>query len=245
MKRFLLITVLALCYSLTTLAQDETRIVRVTLNTGTVLDGTIKFENDDVLLLVTDRGERFQLQKSEIKSIGEPVQEVSEVREQSSSTPFGVMLTIGGGGAWTSHDSRANVNVDLIMGHRLLLSGAMFLGAGIGYSGGLKKNDNWNTLPVYLHMRYNFLPTKKNAPVMSISAGYAISLTKDVKGGALGDVSLMYRHVVGTRSAIAVGVYFRAHGYRAQQTTTIDGENYTGKQNGALCALGGRIAIEM
>lgn len=244
MRNILTILLIVLFCAIAT-AQDNTAPVRVTLKTGAMIDGVVKFENDEVLLIITERGERYQLQKSAIADVGTPKEEAVVVEDKASGNPFGVMINVGAGFCSTSNQHRADITADLIMGHRLLLKGAMFLGAGIGYDGALNKKEKWHFLPLYAHVRYNFLPDKKNAPVVSLSAGYAFSLTGDVRGGALGDVALMYRHKIGGRSAVNIGLYFRVHGYMATESTEIDGIIYTGKQNGAMYSFGGRLSIEM
>lgn len=239
----LLFLLAALLVALSAAVAQDAKTVRVTLDTGSTIDGVIQNQNDEVILLVTERGERYQLRRSSIVSIGEPVAPV--VEEEKPVSPFGMTIQAGAGASWAAGTKTAAVDADIIMGHRLLLGGAMFLGAGVGYSGALGKDSKRHFLPLYLHMKYTFLPDRKSSPLVSASAGYAFSLTKDVKGGAMGDIALMFHHKVGRRGGINLGVYFRAHGYRAEQTVEEDGNNYTGKVSGAIYSVGGRFAVDL
>lgn len=250
MKKIIYLVIIALTASLYASAQvseapQAEKRVRITMNTGKAIDGIIKLENDDVILLVNDKGERYQLQKSSIASIGEPTDNEPVETSQDRGKPFGMTIQASAGGAWAANEKYTNVDADLIMGHRLLLNGAMFLGAGVGYHGLLNKARKWHFLPLYVHMKYTFLPDRKNSPLVSASAGYAFCLTKDVKGGAFGDIALMFHHKIGTRGGINIGAYFRTHGYRATDTVEQDGNVYTGKLSGAIFSVGGRLAIDM
>ena len=62
-----------------------------------MIDGVVKFENDEVLLIITERGERYQLQKSAIADIGTPKEEAVVVEDKASGNPFGALINVGAG----------------------------------------------------------------------------------------------------------------------------------------------------
>ena len=198
----------------------------VKLKSGASVSGTVVFENEEVLVIKTADGSRYQYQKSEVEQVlpyavepteqpaVEPAQKQRKVvallqlSAEVDFPPAGAAL-IGAG-----------VGVDMIIASRPLPlrrgegdnGAACSVGAGVGYH-----LAGSHFLPIQLRTDF-YIPCattwqkrKHKRPrqaVIGLGAGYGVALCEGDKGGLFADLSAGWRWMVGDNGRALAFTFF-------------------------------------
>ena len=184
----------------------------VKLKSGASVSGTVVFENEEVLVIKTADGSRYQYQKSEVEQVlpyaVEPTEQPSAKPAEVDFPPAGAAL-IGAG-----------VGVDMIIASRPLLlrrgegdnGAACSVGAGVGYH-----LAGSHFLPIQLRTDF-YIPCattwqkrKHKRPrqaVIGLGAGYGVALCEGDKGGLFADLSAGWRWMVGDNGRALAFTFF-------------------------------------
>ncbi|MGN0235082.1 MAG: hypothetical protein ACI4BD_02040 [Paludibacteraceae bacterium] len=204
------------------------------LQSGKEIQGTIVFQNEEVVIIKTSSGNRFQYPASDVKTIrtertnsGDtddslnaqcpPEQaESSETRKKVS-----VAVELAGGAASWSRDnaSYGNMAADLLIGSHNLLNRGIFLGGSVGYTGALYSTTKiiqttTSAITKKTVEAYNFLPIafaaripllqQKHAPMIGMQVGYGVALSKDYKGGLYAGLNIGYCYRISDRQRLYI-----------------------------------------
>lgn len=200
-RRLLIMLLMAACISVS----GEV----VTLKSGATVRGTIVLENEEVVILRDASGVRMQYPRAEVVSIShekeaqETVAEVKTVGE-GHKKKASILLEAGAGVSMLPNDNKggAHYNVDLLVGTHNLAGKKIFVGGGLGYHGEVI-DKTYNFLPIQAALRAPLM-LSKHAPVVGVSLGYGVALSKQYKGGMYADLMVGYRYEINSNSAIAV-----------------------------------------
>lgn len=221
---FILICVCALC------AHAETIVLR----TGTRVQGTILFQNEEVVIIRNAEGARFQYPKSDVQEILTDDAAVETQQEQTDEDPeiktakkASILLEVGVGAAIIPGDGKTGVgyNVDLLVGSHHIGDKHIFVGGGIGYHG-MALGDMYNFLPIQAAIRMPFIEAK-HAPVFGLGLGYGIALSKKYVGGLYAGVDFGYRYQLNPKTAISLVAFAQFQQARMTVTETPDGKTPT------------------
>ncbi|MGM9826305.1 MAG: hypothetical protein ACI3Z8_07720, partial [Paludibacteraceae bacterium] len=179
------------------------------LQSGKEIQGTIVFQNEEVVIIKTASGSRFQYPASEIKTIRAErknaddsdnslnTQSPSEQAEaHETRKKVSVAVELAGGAASFPRDEAVygNMAADLLIGSHNLLNRGIFLGGSVGYLGALYTTTKIVQTPTAAVEQkavaaYSFLPVsfaaripllqQKHAPMIGMQVGYGIALSKD------------------------------------------------------------------
>ena len=153
----------------------------IVLQSGKEIHGTIVFQNEEVLVIKTSSGNRYQYPATEVKTIRKdstaPQGDKSQpneigtkgihTTEDATSTPnkVTVAVEIAGGAANKPEDTQTygNMSANLLVGSRDLLGKGTFLGGSVGYIGALYTTTEivpTTTTPIVKKTTtaYSFLP---------------------------------------------------------------------------------------
>ena len=259
MKRiaFLILLCTALAY-----AHAETLILR----TGARVKGSIIFQNEEVVILRTDEGARFQYPRADIEQIlsdeeaaaleveTETLQE-PEITYEEITTPkkASILLEIAGGYAVVpSEKIGAQGGIDLLVGSHHIVDRHIFIGGGIGY------HFMYLVTPVTLTAenvinQYNFLPVqaairvplteKKHAPVFGLGVGYGVALSKNYLGGIYTGLDFGYRCQINPKTALGAVLYAQFQQATIQTSKIIEGNEFTGKTNRNIVTFGAKFTV--
>ena len=189
----------------------------VTLKSGAQVRGTIVMQNDEVVILRDASGMRMQYPRKEVVKIeqeasGEGTNEgtngewqtVGEGHPKKAS----ILLEVGAGigtmpyargdlwGLWFTY------NADLLVGTHNLAGKKIFLGGGVGYHGDAV-DPTMHFLPIQAALRAPLMQTK-HAPMVGVSLGYGVALSKEYTGGIYTDLMLGYRYEINSKSSFAI-----------------------------------------
>ena len=244
MKKSILL-ILLFCASLVC-AHAETLVLR----TGTRVQGTIVFQNEEVVIIRNAEGARFQYPRADVAQIlaEETVQEntvAEELPEEEikTSKKASILLELAGGAAIKPGEAAGGgFSADLLVGSHHIGGKHIFVGGGLGYHGLFLGEEKYNFLPIQVALRMPFTETK-HAPVFGAALGYGIALSKDYLGGMYAGLDFGYRCQLNPRTAIALVAYAQFHQATVTNTVTIEGNDFSQKAARNLIATGIKLAL--
>ena len=230
--------------AITTCACAET----IVLHTGARVQGTIVFQNNDVVIVRDASGARSQYPRTDIKEIlADETVIVEEVKEdeQSIETPkkASILLEIAGGaGVQPAESAGGAVSADLLVGTHHIANRHVFVGAGVGYHGLFLTGEKYNFLPIQAAVRMP-LTEEKHAPMFGVAVGYGIALSKTYRGGLYAGIDFGYRCQLNPRSAIGLTAYAQFQQARVPVNETVQESTYTNFTGRSLIATGLKLSL--
>lgn len=161
----------------------------VVLNSGKTIKGEIVLHNDEVVIIRTSNGSRFQYPTSDIKNIEQNEQKTSDsssktVQKSTSINPITLRIQLNGGAVYAPHIGwGGQVGADIMIGSHRINERNIFIGGGIGYRANIIDNEKqYQFIPLHAAIYFPILE-HKHAPMVGMSLGYGFSLDKKNKGG--------------------------------------------------------------
>ena len=242
-KLTVIFTLLALCVCV----HAETIILR----TGARVQGTIVFQNEEVVIIRNAEGARFQYPKSDVTEIvsAEKITEsrnleiTKEDPEIKTSKKASILLEIAAGGAAVPNQMMgAAVSADLLVGSHHIGDRHIFVGGGLGYHGLFVGNDKYNFLPIQAVIRMPFMETK-HAPVFGMGVGYGIALSKNYIGGLYAGVDLGCRYQLNPKTALGAVFYTQFQQAKVLVPETVEQAVFTNYTGRSLIAFGAKFTF--
>ena len=224
----LIITLMLLCSCLFAAADV------IVLHSGQKLTGEIILQNDQIVVVKTQQGQRFQFPMNEVKNISvqddEPVgkDDVSE-SYNSSVRPVSMRLSVFGGGCFAGKAAGGMAAADVAVGTRIIKGKRMFIGGSVGYLGCFA-DGSVHFLPVQAAFSAP-LTSHRHAPEFGLSLGYGVGLKAKgmphAYGGITGGVHALWRWQITPSTALMAGVAVRFLQSKITTTETIQGEQFS------------------
>ena len=205
------------------------------LRTGERIEGTILFQNEEVVIIRNAEGQRFQYPRAEIELIGsreetteplEPTDAVEPEPEIKVSKKASILLELAGGPAVNAPEVGGGFSIDLLVGSHHIGDRHVFIGGGVGYHGLFIGSGKYNFLPIQAAFRMPLIE-HKHAPVFGLAIGYGIALSKSYTGGLYTSMDLGYRYQINPRTAVAIMLYSQFQHASVEVAETIEGESTT------------------
>lgn len=244
MRKLLVFIVLlgALC------AHAETLLLR----TGARLEGTIVFQNEEVVILRDATGARFQYPRAEVEQILSD-EEVSAAKEMVAAEGWetdgqngkkvSVLIELAGGAAFLPGENTGGAaSADLLVGSHTVGGKLLFIGGGVGYHGAYMGAERYNFLPIQVALRMPFIETK-HAPVFGLGLGYGVALSKDYLGGIYAALDLGYRCQVNPKTAIALTAFATFQQAQVPVITEIEGIEFTNRAGRNIVTSGLKLSL--
>lgn len=218
---------LAFCVilSLQLRGQDSALQDKVTMKTGEVYVGKIILKTNELLMITTANGQRYQFLLSEVKNVdlaqnvGFNITEIIRAYGPHQTENFAAMLDVSAGLAFArySFDWSPAMQFSLVFGNKKVFDKRFFVGAGLGYSVILDKNSiNATTfLPLFVRFQ-STLSDHRTAPYVGIDAGYGFALNEGNKGGELLKVNFGLVRRISYKSVFSVAIYAGVQAYNTQ-----------------------------
>lgn len=225
MRKFFLIILLLIFPFVFAFSQEKLQDI-VILKNGEKYKGEIVLKNDEILLLKTEDGKRFQFQMSDVEKTGRQM-----VKEDNKETldannfdrgNFSGLFQVGGGFFSAPNTILKNgqkMNISLAFGSRKAFSTNAFVGAGAGFEGLFisRVDSTVSFLPVFLQTKIP-LNNKKICPVIGSKIGYDFTLNDLYKGGILFDVSGGIHFKLSDTSSALVELFGNVHQVKGKVT---------------------------
>lgn len=248
-KIILLITVFLTFAQIISAATTPTDTI--ILKTGEVYTGEIVLQNDDIILIRTLKGERFQFPASEIKSINKISEKTEEILKQRfnednflpyhSDHNFSGMIEISGGNSMAKNrfSSSSTGEATLSFGTRSITGKSLFAGIGAGYSFfSTSPNEMSSFVPVFIRLQSNNLSHWRTSPFFSIDAGYAFPLKTTMSGGFLSKFTAGFVHRLNFKTSVQLGLFTRVQQFNDVLSENLNGSVFTYSGNSAIILFG-------
>lgn len=243
MKKHLLYIVL--CLLSLPYAHAET----ILLHTGARVKGTILFQNEEVVIVRDEDGQRFQYLRTDVAEIladdaeeAEPV-DIEAEPEITTSKKASILLELScAPSIMIPFSPFGNAGIDLLAGTHHIKDRHVFIGAGVGYHGYFQDGYSYNFLPIEAKLSVPFMEAK-HAPIFGIALGYGVALSKDYIGGIYTGIDFGYRYQINPKSALAVMAFASFQQARLNTTVTIEGNTYTHKAGRNFVSPGIKFAL--
>ncbi len=240
--------------SLQLFSQEAKLQDKITLNSGEEYSGEIILRNNDMVMLKTDDGTRYQFQLTEIKSIEKvPVTKKEETETQNSEKDEEITGNISGiielsGGIATTKNifkSSPDFQISLIFGDKNAFGQNLFLGGGIGFNNTpFSANlQSISLLPLFARVQKT-LSNRRMSPLLGIDAGYSFSLTKGYEGGAMIKIFGGIIYKLNYKSSLFVNVYGGINSIAGSLTETNDLGTFSYYGNTSLNNAGIKLGLQ-
>ncbi|HCS87019.1 MAG TPA: hypothetical protein DIW30_00850 [Bacteroidales bacterium] len=220
--------------------------VQITLSSGQTIVGDILFENEEVVLVKTPDGTRYQYLRQDISSVSEVVaQDKNTEKVVRPAKKAGVAVQMMGGVAVLPAPQRTMggfVAADLKVGACDLLGKRIFLGGAVGYHSFLLGGKNIGFVPLQISTEIPFLQGK-HTPYVGIGMGYGFATDKAYKGGIYGNAEIGWRCWLHSNMALYLSCYSECQQGMFSVSENIGGVNYTRQTSLALCAVGAKLGV--
>ena len=252
MKHLYLI-VLCLIISAQIWGQESVIQNKITLNSGKIYIGEIIVKTNEIVMIKTAGGKRYQFQLSDVKKIERISKNDNSDQSVQSDIPatdkdaiFCGDIELSGGIANTSNSfkSASNTEISMIFGNKNVSGKDIFIGIGAGYSMiFLPSTTNpINYLPVFLRLQ-STLKKARTAPFIGIDAGYSFGLSSGFGGGPAIKVSVGVTHKTGYKSDVYAGVFGGLTSISAKITETNDLGTFNYNGNTSMTNFGLKFGV--
>jgi len=243
-----------LILSVQVFSQDVNLQDKITLNNGEVYKGEIILKNNDMVMLKTDNGTRYQFQLTEIKSIEkEQVSEntktesqIPEKQEYTSGNISGIIELAGGtSSAKNIFENAPNFQISLIFGDKNAFGQNLFFGVGIGLNNTFlpENSPSLSLLPLFVRIQKNLI-NNRLSPVLGMDAGYSFSVTKEYEGGAMIKIFGGIIYKLNYKSSIFANIYGGINSIAGSLIETNELGTFSYPGNTALNSVGIKFGLQ-
>lgn len=215
-------------FSMQLLGQENNVQNKITLNTGEIYIGKVLLKNDEMIMISTKDGTRYQFPLSEIKKVESTGNESKFETDNGNqnnhiSNNFGGLIELSGGtaSAKNSFGWAPNTQLSLMFGNKHLFGQQLFLGIGVGYNSSYITSNSISFLPLFLHIQ-STLSKKRTAAFLGMDAGYAFAISKNYDGGALVKISGGISHKLSYKTTLIGGIYTGVQSFSGSLTEIND-----------------------
>jgi len=237
---------------------------KITLTTGEIYFGEILVENEQIIMIRTSDGSRYQFPINEVKSVEFAV--VANAGKRFFTSAFTTPKNLAP--ETTENDEKIIMLIDVHGGvssarhafsYALMAQGALvigakdvvfpntFLGGGIGYSilfpNDYSEGGTIDFLPVFARFQ-TFIGSGWLTPYFEIDVGYGFSLNSDFGGGAMLKLSVGLAQKINPQSAFYFGVFAGLQNFSGKLTETNEFGTFNYHGNSTIQHLGAKIALK-
>lgn len=239
----IIVTLLLMLSTASVSAED----IAIRTSNGTILVGTVVFENAEVIIISTADGSRYQYRRADVEildGVEVPARE-EEKNPQSSERRASVQIRLNGGAATIPHYVWGGmVGAQLAIGANKVAGKKVFLGGIIGYEAMFADGKTLSYLPIAVAAQVPLMQ-KNSAPFLGASMGYGIALSKSYTGGLYATADLGWRWQMNNKKAIMLALNVTFLQTRINISETIDLKQYINHTGRCITQIGGLFIIEL
>jgi len=218
----------------------------VVLQSGVTIEGEILLQNDDIIMVQTKDGRKFQYPRKEVVEI-KPSEQVIENKPSTTTTSgkgnCALRLDFGGGGLFVPTLQNGGYgSVDLQIGSRRIGQQRVFLGGSVGYQAAVA-GKAYHFIPFMAVFSMPLLPGK-HAPEIGAGLGYGLAVKNPAKGGMVAKLDMSWRYQFSPSSALLLGVQTRWQQADVKFTEVIEEDTYSSTLGKSFVSVGLRLALE-
>ncbi|MEI6751630.1 MAG: hypothetical protein WCK78_00540 [Paludibacter sp.] len=234
-------------------AQESVSKDKIILLSGESYLGEIVLKTDELIMLKTETGRKFQFQLSQIKSIEKTTIESSRnSTDDSQSTEalysenFGGSLELSGGicGTRNAFSTSAITEISMIFGNKKINAKDLFFGLGASYQiiFPVGFNQRVNFIPVFIRMQSVLLKTN-TSPYVDLDTGYSFGLTSGYEGGLFTKLSAGIIHKIKHKSDLYGSLFVGVNSIKTKVKETYDSGIYNYFGQTAMTSFGLKLGF--
>ena len=220
----------------------------ITLRSGQVLLGKVVWQNEEVVVIQSKNGARYQYPLSEVASIEEEKEQESatesKVVTSVSTKKVALRVEIAGGGCYVPQVGWGGyTSGDLLVGSYNLMHRGVFVGGGLGVHAMFVGGEAYTFLPLELSARVPCLQ-QKHSPIVGMTLGYGFALSSKVKGGLYTglDVGWMYRFRATSSVSVCADVQWQQSSM--QVVELVGGKEYSKQSGVSMLSIGLKVGVQ-
>lgn len=238
------------------IAANEIYPDKITLKTGEIYIGEILVQTEEIVLIKTLNGSRFQFPFSSVRSV-----EKEFIKDAGNNSADSLLKTIdlplgqfcvmfdlsgGAGSGKNKYVWSPGSEVSMSLGIKKLFNQTLFAGLGLGYNfvSIASTSEMLSFIPVFVRLQSNNLKKYRTAPYLSLDAGYAFSTDSGYDGGTFAKFSTGIIHKISYKISVLGGFYARTQGFSGILTETANNFNVTYKGNSSISDFGVKVGIQ-
>lgn len=229
-------------------AQNLTKEI-IWLKNGEVYQGKIVMQNEQILMLQTENGKRYQFLISDVEKIEiQPYKSHTQnVKLKNENSQLGICAEISGGLITKNRTFlpvSPNYGFAIAVGTQKMFGTKAFAGAGVGLDiiSLSNKKGSFYTIPFFLQINMP-LGSGKVLPAVVGKAGYVISLDDDYKSNLYFNLSGGVNVKIENMYNLFVGLYIRQIGLYGKVTEKNELGTFIKNGNAPLTSTGLQIAF--
>lgn len=223
----------------------------VVLRSGQTIRGEVVVQNEEVVVVRTESGARYQYPAAEVAAVREEQEDTeqpsdsAEIRVPSGSAKrVAIHAGVAGGAAhlpvagWGGYTS-----ADLLVGSHNLMNRRVFVGGGVGVHAVFIGDERYAFLPIQaaVHIPWS---DGRHAPVMGMALGYGIAVSGDAKGGIYTGVDVGWKYCFSDKASLSVCANMQWQQLSVRVTETVDGNAYSHYIGTNMLMIGAKIGAQ-
>lgn len=198
----------------------------VVLQTGQQIQGEIVLHNNDVIIIQTKSGIRYQYPTNEVTSIrNDDVSQQEKNQEAivaSYTRPVNLRFQIHGGAVYVPTLGWGGlIGTDFMIGSYAIKNKRMFIGGGIGYRAKIIQDKVYSFIPLQAVVAIPLMESK-NAPIIGMNIGYGFSTNKQTEGGICVGTNVGWNYLINQQSSLSISLFAEWQQARIDIKQTID-----------------------
>ncbi len=223
----------------------------VVLRSGQSIRGEVVLHNDEVLVIRTEGGARYQYPATEVVSVEkeqEPVPSDTDGGEESpksvSAKRVAIHAGVAGGAAYLPMVGWGGYGTaDLLVGTHNLMQRRIFIGGGLGFHAVFAGSKRYAFIPVQVAAQVPFL-SARHSPVMGMAVGYGFSVNSNVTGGIYTGLDVGWKYCFSDKASLAMSANIQWQQTSLSVTEEVDGQTYSRNIGTNLLMIGAKCSVQ-
>ena len=219
----------------------------VVLRSGQSVRGYIVLQNEDVVIIRSSNGLRYQYPMHEVLSIQDQEPETAVQEESTNIQTKQKIVSLNAqamGGILYVPDLGLGgyAGADLMIGANLM-NKKVFLGGGIGYRAKVVEKEAYSFIPLQVCVS-SLLGERQSAPVVGLNLGYGFATNAGTQGGICVGADMGWSFEINHETRLVLGLNAEWQQAQTNVEQTIEDNTYTNYTGVNIVSFGAKIAIQ-
>ena len=225
----------------------------VVLQSNQTIRGEVVLQNEDVVIIRSRNGMRYQYPMNEVLEIklddNEGKEAMNQTDTESHTKSVAVRALVTGGTGYSQNLGwGGHIGADMMIGANILEEKRIFVGGEVGYRAMLFDDQKYSFIPLQACFSAIW-NTGQHSPIMGVNIGYGISANRKTQGGICAGANVGWHYKLDHDTSITLGVSAEWQQAQTDVKQTIDnpdiGEqtDYINHMGVNFLTLAARLAI--
>lgn len=223
----------------------------VVLRSGQSIRGEVVLHNNEVVIIRTESGARYQYPATEVVSVEkeqEPMPSDTDSSEESPKAALAKRVAIhtgvAGGAAYLPMVGWGGYGTaDLLVGTHNLMQRRIFIGGGLGFHAVFAGSSRYAFIPLQVAAQVPFL-SARHSPVMGMAVGYGFSVNSNVTGGIYTGLDVGWKYCFNDKASLALSANIQWQQATISIMEEVNGHTYTNHIGTNLLMIGAKCSVQ-